>query len=298
MMRALTILFVALCLGVPASAQAIGLWPSRSTDVLDPGQTKVVTITIQNDESIPIVVEPVVDAVRIDAQTNRLAFDANHSADEWVQPLYNRTAIGPGGQEELSFAVSIPSYAQPGSYPLALMAEVKGDGDSQINVSARVASLFFLYVAGEVQEELQVASITLSDRLWHGTDPLVAQVSLENNGGIQVPYQGVVELMDSEGTVLQVRPITRETAQLFAGERVTHAVSFFPLDIVDAGKISVRTRVQYGTTDRQVSNETAGYFIPLIAIIVGLTVTIFIIVFFAIRRFMKPYYEPVVPTQR
>lgn len=282
---------------VTSNVHAAGIRPSRQTQVLDAGSSGIVTIAVENDESVPIQVQASVQPLAIQAAQQQISFEATHSADAWVTPIQPITVIAPGATAEVSYAISIPSYATPGSYPLGLVTTLEGNTNDQIDVHAQIISLFFLYVAGEIQEDVTIDSISLSDRFWLGTDPLTAQVRVSNNGGIHTDYSGMVELLSRDGTVLQTRPLTVQKRQLSMAETGVHTVTFFPLSPLESGGLSVRARIQYGSTNQTTFSQVSLWHIAYPIFLLGGIVLLAIVLSIIIRHVRKAYYVPVEKNQ-
>ncbi len=190
------LIFSIAALGFVPNVQAVAISPLKQHITLAPGAVNfTVSVTIKNEEGEKTNYDLKVLGAR-QLENGAIVYGHDNSAAEiWVKPEKNSIEIKQDEEVNANFLVSVPIDAVAGSYVLGLVAEpIVSENDTAVGVSAQVASVLLLQVAGVVNESLTVdkynlPALTIS-RQWP------AIVELKNIGTTELPIRGAVSVSD------------------------------------------------------------------------------------------------------
>jgi hypothetical protein len=195
----------------PATAFAEGVFvvrPAKSENVISPGETKTVLITLANGMSTPVLVSASFEDLAPNRQTTALdepirllgSETGANSLKEFLSVQDTAFEIFSGEERQIAVTISIPKNTEPGgrygsvvfSFRPALRGE-EGDA-ANITLESRAATLFFVRVGGEAREEGRIMQFgTFNDAKFivrpSDASPLKFQIAYENAGTVHLnPY--------------------------------------------------------------------------------------------------------------
>lgn len=189
------------------STSALKVSPLRTDIVIRPGETRKVSVTVQNVTTKPLTLKPIEnDFVAGDSESgvpdiilDENKFAPTHSLKRFMQPL-SVIAVQPGQSQVVEVSIKIPATAQAGGYYGAIrFAPANANGDSNVNVTGSVASLILLTVPGNTVESLQLTDFDIRQdkktvsRL-SNPENVDVLVRLENKGNVHVSPFGSVNV--------------------------------------------------------------------------------------------------------
>jgi hypothetical protein len=245
-----------------ASARAISISPVRQSVVLDPGTVETISLTVKNDGAETLDIVGSADPFRIDAQTGRAVFGSTDEAKQWVRFKEGAVSIEPGKETELLFTISVPADATPGGHYLGLFAEQKPADGATVGVGSRVGSLLFLYVSGPVQEVL-TREVFTAGGVWHRSVPVELFLELANAGSIHAIPGGVIRVESMRGRTLAQFPINPDARKVLPGDVWRQTFEIADLSWRDAGPIRATAFIQYGASQKQITDTMRFWFVPL-----------------------------------
>ncbi len=137
--------------------------------------------------------------------------DNPRSVSRWIKLSTSKLFIGTGERQEISYTVTVPANAEPGSHYGALIfsredpTTVKGSG---VGATSEVGTLVFVKVAGETVERGGVVSFGTT-RFWYENPPAFFQIRFRNNGNVQVKPTGLLQIYNSAGIKEEVIQINK-----------------------------------------------------------------------------------------
>lgn len=270
------------------SVQALTIFPVRQTLIADPGTIEKVYMNVKNEENVPVVVKPEVDAFAID-QTGKAVFGASDEAKKWVEVSPRSFTLLPGKSIDVQFLFRVPQSSPPASHYLGLFATLGGEG-GQIGLNSRVGSLLFLYTSGNIEESVELLDFSFENKVFF-SDPLKVFLQIRNTGNIHVVPQGEVVVKNWRGKELFRKNINTEKSLLVPERKFNDESVIDHLSWKDAGPIRTEAVVQYGVKGGRVAVSDTSWFLPKEFLIVGGIIFVGVVstgVFFFFRR-RTPY---------
>lgn len=283
--------------------------PVTTNIVVNKGETKVVTVYVQNVTPAPITLQALVnDFTASDNESGQPAllldpskYAPSHSLKRYVAPIDNFT-LQPGEQKGVTVSITIPQSAVAGGYYGAVrFAPVSTAGSGNVTLSASVGSLILVKVPGSYKEDLQLLSMDVrtgpddSPRVvFTGNSGLVAAVRFQNNGDVQEQPFGKILL--KQGTKQLASYEINNTTPL--GNVLPDSIRKFTVNLDKVGLFGQYTLVGnfgYGTSGQLLSGQTTFYVIP-VALIVTAVVILLAAVFlvFGLPRLVRAYNQRVI----
>ncbi len=180
----------------PATAAQSGLtvWPAKVELPIGRGESSNSTISLENHcESLTRVRVYVMD-FSIDKDDNYSFSEPGHesySCSEWLDVEEEYLDLAPGERREVKVTVAVPLEVEPGGHYAALFFEtipLEGQPRSNVPISTRVASLFYVTVPGvteaDVYADAEIASLILPG--WIDGGPVKVGTIVRNTGNVHV----------------------------------------------------------------------------------------------------------------
>jgi len=285
--------------------------PVKSELSAKPGESKKVTIYVQNVSPNTVTLKPVSNDFIADNSENgspSIIFDDNeyaptHSLKRFMQPLPNIT-VGPNERKSVEVTINIPHNAQAGGYYGAVrFAPVLPDGTTSVSVEGSVASLILLRVEGNIVENLTLKQFAVLqkgkevNRLSSPKDVEVL-VRLENKGNVHVAPFGEVFVQKGDKIIHKAKFNDTKPAGTILPDSVRKWT--VPADKLGSfGKYKITAVIGYGTSNKTINVEKTIWVIPSIMIfaaIVGVIILIAIIV--AIVMALRAYKRRILRSAR
>ncbi len=254
------------------SVVALTITPARQTAIIDPGSTQSVRLIVKNDEKEPVKVTGTVEGFRIEEKTHRAVFGVNDEALSWLKINPKEVVLGPGETKDIFFTVSVPKSALPQVHYIALFAEVQSQG-GQVGISSRVGSLFFLYVSGDIREEINILNFS-SGRSWYSQSDSSIFFQVKNDGTIHTIPKGKITLKDWRGNRISEFFVNIDNHLVLPGSEWSESydVDLKPWHI---GKIEVIGNFTYGIEQKMLLRKIEFWYVPVWSI--GIVIFLFFI---------------------
>lgn len=262
-----------------SSGNGMQVSPVRTDLVIQPGQSKTVSVYVQNvtngEENLQVITNDFVAKDETGAPSLLLNGSANprHGLKQYISTP--RTVIVPQGQrKEVKVTVTIPKDAAGGGYYGAVRFAPVGSSASEaknVALSGSVGSLILVSVPGDIKENMQIASVEVSKGNSAGTvfmsgKGLSAVVRFRNEGNVQEQPFGKFLLKKGSKT-LGTYEINNTDPK---GNVLPDSIRKFSVDLKDVGsfgKYTVQGNFGYGSNGQLLSASTSFYVIPLYIII-------------------------------
>lgn len=266
--------FLSLC--IPSVAEAITIAPTKQTVVLTPEQTSQVQLFVVNDENTQQQYTPEIDAFQPDSRGEFPVFGQHDEAERWFSVSPDSLTLAPGERGTFTFDVIAPAGSEPGVHYIALFAAQAAPEGSQVAVATRAGSLVYLYVEGDIVEQLLLEQFD-TNTSWTRTPSIDLFLQTENVGNIHVIPTGEVVVKNWKDKVLQRAAINESGKKVLANSRWQESATL-SLDRKQAiGKNRVQLFVQYGLADKALVGETVFWYLPTWALVTGTAILLFIL---------------------
>ncbi|MBU0661271.1 hypothetical protein KKG22_03775 [Patescibacteria group bacterium] len=270
----LGLLCVLACFFYPQDTQALSITPARQTAIVDASGATIVPLFITNNTTKSIVVLPTVEAFTIEDTTQTILWNKTDPAISWVTTPVKKSQLDPGESIQVNFTVTIPSSTPPGAHYLGLFAQ-EFSYDGQVAVNSRVASLFFLHVAGPVYETVQLEEINTPHISFTKNTQL--NIRLNNIGNMHV-FPTIDIKQRSLGSKQEL--VFEETHIPFLAKTQKNSIYTIPLTWKDIGKNTLALDIEYGATNKHITRNISLWYLPIPFISVFIIIFISILLFF------------------
>jgi len=279
--------------------------PVRTDTTIKPGQTQVVTITVDNVTSGPATLQAVVNdfTANPDESGNPVlllapgAYAPGHSLKRFISPISNFT-LAPGQELGVPVTITIPKDAAGGGYYGSVRfapAVINPGAGQNVSLAGSVGTLILVKVPGNIKEQLTIASFDVrnhdnaSSFFTSGKD-LTVTSRFQNEGNLQESPFGKILLKNRSNKILatyelnNVQPLANvlpDSIRKFSIP-LTHVTSF--------GEYKLEGNFGYGSSGQLISAATTFYVIPL-WLIIAFIVLVLLIVFlvWGLPRLIKAY---------
>lgn len=265
--------------------------PVRSELTINPGETKTITLNVQNITSAGTEYEAVVNDIVASGEAGQPAlildadkFAPSHSLKRYITTVPN-IQIDSGKTKDVKVTISIPKDTAGGGYYGAVRFAPAGDNtDKNVTLAASVGSIILVKVPGDIKENLVIDSFDVrrtaqgvgGSSFFTTNKDLYSVVRFKNNGNSHEQPFGKIRLTKN-GTVLQETEINNTDTR---GNVLPDSIRRFDTKLTKVGsfgKYTVEGNFGYGTNGELLSAKTSFWVIPL-ALIVGVIVALVLIV--------------------
>lgn len=277
------------------TGNSIKISPLRTELTLRPGESRTVSVYVENLESKPVDLRPIEnDFIAGDDESGAPSiildedkYAPTHSLKRFMQPLGVFT-VQPSERKEVKVVIAVPRDAASGGYFGALrFAPAKVTNSEIVNVSASAASLIILTVPGSVTESMR---LTKFDVMQAGkvvsrlskNEGIEILLRLENKGNVQLAPYGNLSVHTGNNT----EPLftTNINADKPADLVLPDSARKFtiPVDsLKNFGKHTFKLVLSYGTNNETLEVERVLWIIPttyIVGGVIGVTLLILLIV--------------------
>lgn len=271
--------------------------PGRTEISLNPGQTvtRYITVTnrISDNRTFELFVEDV--AGGDDGASIKLLGEERgpYTLRDYISFPSNKFTLGLGERAQIPVTISIPPDAEPGGkYGSVLITTVQNTGPAdtdaapvmQSPVIARIGTLFFITVPGNVETSGETKSLSLVGApWWYEKGPIPFAIAYENTGSIHLNPYGELRIANMFGE--EVGYVQLEPWFVLPKSLRTREISWDREFML--GRYTATVAVNRGYGD--VIDEQSVVFWVLPWKIVGGTFLVIFIIFFTIRLFFRTF---------
>lgn len=176
--------------------------PGRVEVEIEPGDTVIRYITVANrvsdNRAFKITVEDVAGSKDLENTVTLLGEkEGPYTIKDYISFPENSLELALGERARIPITITVPSDAEPGGhYGSVLVSTIKTDkkkadeNTPRSPIVARVGTLFFVTVPGDVVRSGETKQITLPDKKWwYEQGPIKFSILYENTGSVHVnPY--------------------------------------------------------------------------------------------------------------
>lgn len=277
------------------------LSPTRTDLSGQPGEQKTFSIILKNITQTDVSAEAVLNDFESDnvSGTPRIIVDENartpYSINGMVKDLTS-VDLKAGETKEVKLTVDIPGDVSPGAYfgAIRYAAIPKGQSpsetDRQVALTASVAHLVFIEVAGEINEQIQVEKFQAQNEGKAGSffikSPNQAALTVKNLGnGFSRPF-GKVTVNGPFGKEAHSYDINNTDPRGIVLPKSSRVFTDELKNIKFPGKYNMTASVAYGNGGEVVTFKSSFIYLPLwsIAVLIALIAVIAFAVYYFYRK--------------
>lgn len=256
-------------------SSAFSIFPLRYLVTLDPGSAQIITVDVSNNENKTINVVPVVLGAEQNNAGQAVFSSGLTRAETWVKPNINSFELATGEEQKISFTITAPSTASPGSYYLAVGAQASSAG-GQLGLDSQLLTLLTIQISGTAQEQLVIEQ-------WQTNNFFVIKkdwnfhLNIKNAGNVEVPYSARLVVRNWRGDektsfdLIQKNNLLADTWK--AGDYSSNVdnLGFWP------GIYQAQVVVSYGLTQQMVTSMVYILYVPVWSwIVLGMAILVII----------------------
>ena len=295
--------------GAQANGNGIKVSPVRTDLNIGAGQSKTITMNVQNITSAPAEFQAIINDFVPSGEAGQPAlildadeFAPSHSLKRYILPVSNVT-LNPGENKDVKVTINIPKDAAGGGYYGAVRFAPAGEqGGRNVTLSASVGSIILVKVPGDIVNDMKIDSFDVrkgedgvgGSAFFTSNKDLFAVVRFKNNGNVHEQPFGKIRLKQGDKVIQEIE--INNTDQ--RGNDLPDSVRRFNNKLTKVpmfGKFTVEGNFGYGDNSQLVSGKTTFWVIPL-ALMVGAIVAIIVIItlIVGLPRAIKRYNQNVI----
>lgn len=292
-----------------ANGNGIKVSPVRSDLTIGAGQSKTITMSIQNITSAPAEFQAIINDFVPSGEAGQPAlildedkFAPSHSLKRYVAPVPNVT-LNPGENKDVKVTINIPKDAAGGGYYGAVRFAPAGEqGGRNVTLSASVGSIILVKVPGDIVNDMKIDSFDVrkgedgvgGSAFFTSNKDLFAVVRFKNNGNVHEQPFGKIRLKQGDKVIQEIEINNTDPR----GNVLPDSVRRFNNKLTKVpmfGKFTVEGNFGYGDNSQLVSGKTTFWVIPL-ALMVGAVVAIIVLItlIVGLPRAIKRYNQNVI----
>lgn len=259
--------------GSEGTANTLRVSPLRTDATVNPGETKIVKVTVTNPSDKKVSVRVIQnDFVAGDEDgTPAIILDETEYADEhslkrFMTPIENIT-LEPKEAKVVEIELVVPEDAQPGGYFGSVrFAPTDPDTGGQVNVNISVASLILLTVAGDAPEKLDLTLFSIHQggrpkSFFMNGEDIEAVVRFENKGKVQAGPFGMISVTKGDEIVFEKDFNNKEQRDVVLPGSARRWVEKLE-GIESFGKYTVNATFTYGSKNQSIEVSETFWLIP------------------------------------
>ncbi len=301
---ALGFLGILLAVGtVPNNAKALTISPVSMEIVAKPGETVQGTlIVLENEGAQPRTYTFSAEEFTAGDETGNPSFIADKSdIGGWITSDATVT-LQPREQKEVSFTIKIPQNAAPGGHFAGLFWTASGSEGGQVAIEAKVGTLVFLTVEGQIVDRGTIAEFASKNAV-NSTFPVDMFMRFQNMGNDRVSPKGTVTIKNMFGSQVGSASVNAEGGNVLptqirrfdvpvATNGAEPSSGFFDalqrqLAGPSIGRYTADVTVTYGSTNQALTAKTSFWMFPWQLLLVLIIVIVLIVLIVKMLRRKK-----------
>ena len=285
-----------------AVAQTLSVSPTLFQMNATPGQTWQSEIRVINVNNYDITVYPQVVNFAPQGEAGQgdfipvFASETNgQTLAEWVDMSKEGITIPKQQTVSVPFTIFCPPNAAPGGHYAAILIGTKsanGGGESALKTAQFVSSLFFVRVAGDVQESGTIREFRSTETILQSPEAMF-EVRFQNTGNVHLQPQGDITIYNMWGEERGTIPINHQT---HFGNVLPQSIRKFAFtwkseeSVFDIGRYRAVVTLGYGEDTKSfVTSTTYFWIVPYTQILIFLAGLVGFIWFFtfAVKMYIR-----------
>jgi len=292
------ILFATSTLSVKAQIGAgIGLAPAIIEEGADPGEVQRYTVNVTNlSELEQTYFVYMRDIVGVSGDNSPIYSDedtepSGYELSQWVKLDVEQITVSPQQSVPVSFTLSVPADAAPGSHFGALFVSQEPPRlrSTGAGVGYDVANIISIRIAGDADERAEIRQFS-TRRYLHGSTNVDFSLHIHNLGNVLIRPTGPVEITNMFGKQVALFTFNESGGSVFPGAVRTYDFNWQD-DGLGFGRYEARVSPVYGQAGSRstISSTVVFWILPMniIAPAAGVLITLLLIVYVGVRIYVR-----------
>lgn len=307
---------LAVCAGLllPGAASALTFSPPTFDLAADAGQTLRETLKLRNESAAPVTVTASTASFAAKSEEEASGIPDFYPSEEerdghglgaWISFARTEITLLPGERADLSFTITVPNEAEPGSYfGAVILGTAAAEASDNVGVAGTAAALVLLRVNGEVVEEMSLAGFSTS--AISSNLPVRFEALVENAGTVHLRPYGEVTVRNAFGQPVAKLAMNRaEYKSVLPGTARRFTASWQRQVLKDDASILTRQwrnfafgpytaelTLRYGESARVVTAETRFWVIPWLVLLLFIGGSGLLL--WSLRRLLERYHKRII----
>lgn len=288
------------------AGNGLRLSPVRTDLTINPGSSQTIDVYVQNITSENANLQGVIDDFTAGAgETGTPAIllngekAPNHSLKDYVSPI-GTFSLAAQATKDVKVTITIPKGIAGGGYFGAVRFLPSSTGsNSNVNLTASVASLIIVTVPGPVDEQMSLASFDVRQMntktnvlnspsvLFTTNKNLNGVVRFQNGGNLQEEPFGKM-ILKKGSSVIATYNVNNTTPR---GNVLPDSIRRFAIPLTGLGtfgKYTLEGNFGYGSKGQLLSAQTSFYIVPVAGVVIAVVVLLLIIgAIFLLRSYIR-----------
>jgi hypothetical protein len=275
----------------------IGLAPAIIEEGADPGEVQRYTVNVTNlselEQTYYVYMR---DIVGVSGDNSPIYGDENaepsgFELSKWVTLDVDQITVPPQQSVPVSFTVSVPKEAAPGSHFGALFVSQEPPRlrSTGAGVGYDVANIISIRIAGDADERAEIRQFS-TRRYLHGSTNVDFSLHIQNLGNVLIRPVGPVEITNMFGKQVALFTFNESGGSVFPGAVRTYEFNWQD-DGLGFGRYEARVSPVYGQTGSRstISSTVVFWILPMniIAPAAGILATLLLVVYVGVRIYVR-----------
>lgn len=242
-----------------AGKSALTISPAIVEHVTEPGEKKTYTLRLTNITDFPLPISGTVKSFFPLEEIQDPRMRALYDASAWFDITEPDFILQARQTRTVSVSITLPTDAEPGGHYATVYFQPLLPADvltpSTAYLTARVGSLAFLIVPGDLDEKLSVASF--STPRFHGAGPVNFSASLKNTGKVHLAPNSKIVIRNMFGT--QTASIGIDAGVVLPGTQKQLSAAWKSPGFF--GRYTATYQAAYGADNRKLPVETVSFWV-------------------------------------
>jgi hypothetical protein len=283
------------------TANGFRISPVRNEITIEKGKTESVIVNVENPSGATLKAKALInDFIASDKEDGepRLLLNDDFAPSHSFKRIASTTEnieLGPKERKDIKVNISVPANAKAGGYYGAIRFAAITDGQSNLSLTASVASLFLVSVPGNIKEKIDIVGFSAGSKgegksfITRGDVSIITRIA--NSGDIHEQPFGKIIITDSKGKIVSETEfnntdpksnILPDSTRKF--ENVIKNKKWF-------GHYTATISLGYGTNSSELATaKTSFWYIPVwLIVVLGMVLVALIAISFMFYQKMKSH---------
>ena len=250
-----------------ADAVTLSLSPQIINVSANPGEDTITNVVrITNGGELPIELETIPKNILPTGEEGAVDLtedQTSYSLAEWITVDPERVNVAPGDTQDFTVSIDVPANGEPGGhFGTVVFKTVPPPGDqgaAAAQVSQEIAPVILVSVAGDITEELNIASFGSEKSFWSNEKPITFETRVGNTGSIHLKPTGTITIKNMFGGEVTTIPLEEKNV---LPESIRRIVTEWSDPGFAVGRYTADLSLVYGEDDNILTASTSFTIFP------------------------------------
>ena len=198
-----------------AESVTLSLSPQIINVSANPGEEPITNVVrLTNGGALPLEIETIPKNILPSGEEGAVDLtedQTSYSLAEWITVSPDKTSIAPGQTVDFDVTIAVPSNGEPGGhFGTVVFKTVPPETDAGAAaalVSQEIAPVILVSVAGDIEENLNIASFEPSKSFWSNEKPITFITRVGNEGSVHLKPTGTITIKNMFGGEVTTIPL-------------------------------------------------------------------------------------------